>query len=115
MSVWNDVKESLEKLARDVSTLEVNTFTGDITSVITEESGQGERATLLNWEELIKKSKEGGTIKLAASTKQYIDGDQNQYFANDISQDIKEVHQQAVESGALIRQSFVRLVKDILD
>ena len=112
MSLFSDLKTKITAMAKDMSILEVNTFTGDLEAVVNKPAGAGQ-TTLLDWDKLQKEALKKGKVTLAASTKVFIDGDQNQYFATGLSPEIHEIHQAAVESGLLVRQGFVRLLKDI--
>jgi hypothetical protein len=112
MSIFSELKDTIVAMAKDLSVLEVNTFTGDLEAII-EAQAEDDRTTLLDWDKLQEEAMKKGKITLAASTKVFIDGDQNQYLATDLPADIYTVHQAAVESGLKVRQGFVRLVKDI--
>lgn len=109
MAFWDDVSKAIKDAVTDASVLEVNTFTGDIKAVVNAAKG----GTLLDWDKLLAEAKKAGTVKLAASTKVMIDGDQNQYLSENLSADLHAVHQKAVESGLQLRQSFVKMVKEL--
>lgn len=112
MSIFSELKQTIVNMAKDLSVLEVNTFTGDLEAIVDVQGGD-DRTTLLDWDKLQEEALKKGSITLAASTKVYIDGDQNQYLATELPAEIHAIHQAAVESGLEVRLGFVRLVKDI--
>ncbi|MCP4567408.1 MAG: hypothetical protein GY841_07500 [FCB group bacterium] len=112
MSFIDTIGEAIKNMVTDAAELEVNTFTGDLKAIFSAPA-QGKKVSFLDWSKIKQKAKAEGTVQLAASSQMKIDGDQNQFFASNITPELLEAHHAAVESGLLVRQGFVRLVKDV--
>lgn len=106
MSVFKKLGEGIA----DLSELNVQTFTGSITSVI-DDTAEG---SVIDWQKLMAQAKTSGAVKLAASTKVKFDGDADAYFASDITPELMEAHLQAVEAGQSIREGLVDMFRDII-
>ena len=108
MSVFQKLKDGIA----DLSELNVQTFSGDISSVIdTTTSG-----TVLDWAKLIKDaSKATGKVKLVASANIKFDGDSDTFFADDIPPDMLKAHLTAIEAGQKVREGLLAMFKDVLN
>ena len=102
MSFWTNIKESI----KDISSLEVLTFTGKVSAVIKE----GEGGSLINWEELIELAKADGTVNLVGATKIEFDKDVRQFIATGVAQNLIDLHQATVESSQEARQGMINMV-----
>jgi len=106
MSVFKKLGEGIA----DLSELNVQTFSGSITSVIDDTS----EGNVIDWEKLMAQAKTSGAVKLVASTKIKFDGDSDAYFANDITPEMLEAHLQAIEAGQNVREGLITMFKDAL-
>ena len=95
----------------DLSELNVQTFSGDLTSVIDKGAG----GSVIDWTKLLKDAKTTGKVKLIASAKIKFDGDSDTYFTEDISPDMLDAHLVAVEAGQKVREGLLSMFKDILN
>ena len=95
----------------DLSELNVQTFSGDLTSVI-DKSASG---SVIDWTKLLKDAKTTGKVKLVASAKIKFDGDSDTFFAEDISPDMLDAHLVAIEAGQKVREGLLSMFKDILN
>ena len=107
MSVFKKLAEGVA----DLSELNVNTFTGDISGVVDQDT----EGSVLDWGKLLAAAKASGNVKLVAAIKVKFDGDSDSYYANDISKDMLDAHIAAVEAGQKIREGLVEMFKDVLD
>ena len=95
----------------DLSELNVQTFTGNITSVV-DNTASG---NVLDWAKLIKDaSKATGSVKLVACAKIKFDGDSDMFFAEDIPTEVLEAHVAAVEAGQKVREGLLAMFKGVL-
>lgn len=107
-----DALTALNNAVKDLTSLHVQTFTGDIESEITGQEGFDTiRAT-------VKKAKVDGKIKLVAETLAQFDGDSYNFVKQDL-QDVPklalDVHKNAVSSGVETRMGLLNLFKDLID
>ena len=127
----NIFKKLGEQIA-DLAELNVQTFTGNIETVLAdpvkdpaeapkkEEEGKIEKAkkgSVINWIDLVnhvKEKKTEGTIQLVASTQIQFDGDANMYFAEKIDPELLKAHMAAIESGQKVRQGLVDTFKSAI-
>ena len=96
----------------DLTELNVQTFSGDLTSVIDKSTGG---SSVIDWTKLLKDAKTTGKVKLVASAKIKFDGDSDTFFAEDISPDMLDAHLVAVEAGQKVREGLLAMFKDILN
>ena len=94
----------------DLSELNVNTFTGDISGVVDEAS----EGSALDWSRLIGAAKASGEVKLVAAARIKFDGDSDTYYADDIAKDMLDAHLAAVEAGQKIRQGLVAMFRGLV-
>jgi len=95
----------------DLSELNVQTFCGDLTSVI-DKSTSG---SVIDWTKLLKDAKTTGKVKLVASAKIKFDGDSDSYFAEDIPPDMLDAHLVAIEAGQKVREGLLSMFKELLN
>ncbi len=95
----------------DLSELNVQTFTGDLTGVI----DKPDSGSVIDWTKLLKEAKTTGKVKLVASAKIKFDGDSDTFFAEDIPSDMLEAHLVAVEAGQKVREGLLNMFKEILN
>jgi hypothetical protein len=95
----------------DLSELNVQTFSGDLTSVIDKSTG----GSVIDWPKLLKDAKTTGKVKLVASAKIKFDGDSDSYFADDIAPDMLDAHLVAIEAGQKVREGLLSMFKEILN
>lgn len=95
----------------DLSELNVQTFSGDITSVIDKTNG----GSVIDWTKLLKDARTSGKVRLVASAKIKFDGDSDTFFAEDIAPDMLDAHLVAVEAGQKVREGLLSMFKDILN
>ena len=107
MSVFKKLKDDIA----DLSELSVQTFTGDIKSVV-DSSSDG---NVINWANLLKNAKSTGEVTLVASTNIEFDGDSNTYYEQNIDPTLLAAHKAAVQSAQEYRQGLLNLFKDVLN
>jgi hypothetical protein len=109
-STFKDALSSLADTAADLTTLEVYTYTGDVSSALDKDQ-KG-----IDWDNLFEKSKiTNGTLKLVAATRVSFDGDtQNFQTAEPLERigELLQVHEQSVNNSRLARQSLVQFFTD---
>ena len=86
MSVFKKLGEGIA----DLSELNVQTFSGDITTVI--DSGSG--GNVIDWTKLLNDAKTSGKVRLIASARIKFDGDSDTFFAEDIASDLKAAYEE---------------------
>ena len=108
-----DAFVSLKKGIADISSVEVQTFTGDLSTVITESNGE----SVLDWENLLKNatSDTQGSITLMASSKYEFDGDAKLLINPAITPEMREAHDAAVSAGLEVRQGLIDAFYDLID
>jgi len=108
MSIFQKITTQLAAWANDATILNVNTFTGSLSAEINAADGN-----IDDWIALLDSAKNNGNVQLVAATKVYIDGDQDNFYATDISPKLHEIHNEAVDAGLEVRHGFVRLAKEL--
>ncbi|MCH2193575.1 hypothetical protein [Kordia sp.] len=107
------LKQALKKLndaIEDVSSLHVQTFTGDLTLSINNDQGYKDIRTEIEKE----KNKKDGSIILVAETLAQFDGDSYNFVKkdlDDIPEITLEVHKNAVKAGIETRIGLLGLFK----
>ena len=105
------VFKELLKGVKDLE-LRVKTFTGELTAVVKEGEG-GDK--VLNWEKLIANAKTvEGTIKLVAETTVKIGGEANQHISPSATDEMRQSHATAVETGRKVREGLVSMFKNLV-
>lgn len=108
MSVWNNFVAGV----KDVTNLEVQTYTGNITGVITNDPEKGD---LINWKQLLTQAKtEGSKITLVGATNIDADQDVTQYLDASAPPQVVSLHLDAVKSSQETRVAFLKMIKDLL-
>lgn len=103
-----DAFKKLEEGLKDLSQLEVRTFTGDISAQIKGYSGTLDVGKIVDAE--VKK----GTVTLKLYTRLDADGDSDHFFdIGPIDPVVVEAHASAFEMGQEIRRSYLELFKDV--
>ena len=104
--------KKLGKGIADLSELNVQTFTGDIATVIRENA----EGSVIDWTKLLTDAKNTteGKIKLVASARIKFDGDSDSYFDEDIRPDLLKAHLTAIEAGQNVREGLMEMFKETL-
>ncbi len=106
MSVFKKLGEGIADLAE----LNVQTFTGTLTTQISQDGGN-----LINWVELLAEAKKtGGEVTLVASSRIKLDGDCDMYFDKNVDEKLLQTHIAAVDAGQKIRLGIMDAFKDVL-
>ena len=105
---------SLKRGVADISSVEVHTFSGDLSTLIQEGSDTG---SVLDWESLLTQAKvqNEGSLTLMASSKFELDGDARLLVNPAISTELREAHDAAVSAGLEVRQSMIDAFYDLID
>lgn len=101
MSIMDKLKDAI----KDMASLEVLTFTGNVSATITD-------GNAIDWENMIEKAKTGGEVQLVAATKIEFDRDTKLFIASGVEAEILAAHEQAVANATTVRQSFLKMVTD---
>jgi len=105
MSVFKKLGDEIA----DLSQLNVQTFSGDLKTVIADDDG-----SVIDWKKLLANAKSSGEVKLMASAQINFDGDSDNYFAADIPPDMLNAHLTAIEAGQKVRAGLIDMFKDAL-
>ena len=94
MAVFRKLKDGIG----DLSQLQVQTFTGDLTAFIDDgpefDDVNEPKKTLIKWQDLLKEAKNKGEVSLVAATKVNIDGDTELFISDTASSTILDAHKQ---------------------
>ncbi len=108
------IKEAIEKLKagiKDLSELEVQTYSGTVEATIDQDS----KENIIDWEKLFASAKPGGSVVLAAATKIQADGDTYNFISSqNLPPAVMEAHQAALEAGNQVRENIIDLFADLL-
>ena len=104
--------DGLKNAVGDLSSLEVNTYVGTLTSEIK----SNDDTSLIDFSKVVEQATTaGGVVTLAASTKVHFDGDTNQFYTSDsIPQHVIEAHDVALKAGRDVRQGLISLFSTAL-
>lgn len=102
MAIWSEIKDAV----KDVSSLEVITFSGKVTGVIKD----GEN--MINWDNMISLAKAEGEVQLIAATKIEFDRDTKIFIASGAPANLVETHNEAVENAMMVRQNITNLIAE---
>lgn len=141
MSTIDDLATGLGRGVKDLSQLNVRTFSGDLNTILgavppedrqtpaqpaggqapaqpvdgqDEDTRTGIRDDLNNIDKLLKKGFVEGELKLEAYTVMNIDGDIDQFYSSNISPALKALHETAVDTGKETREGIVSFVKGLI-
>lgn len=106
--------ESLEKAAKDLSSIEVTTLTGDIKQTF-DEHGEIDLKKALN--DLNAGGSTSGKIEVVAHTHIDFDQDAIMFVSKDATNkhhELYELHKEAIASSQAARQSFLRFITEFL-
>lgn len=108
-----DAFVAIKKGVADISSVEVQTFSGDLTTVI-KPDGDG---SVLDWENLLSsaQSTTQGSLTLMASSKYELDGDAKLLLNPAITPEVRDAHDAAVTAGLEVRQGLVDAFYDLID
>ncbi len=117
-----NLKKALKKLdeqVKDLTSLHVQTFTGDLTVTIDDSKGYQDIKTAINAAIAAEKKKTSASAKfqLVAETLAQFDGDSYNFVnkdLDDVPQIALEVHKNAVKAGIETRLGLLNLFKDII-
>ena len=108
MSLENALN-GLKNVVGDLTSIEVQTYVGDIDVVVEGATGN------TSFEDSLKKAKKSGTIKLTLVTKIDFDGDGVVLVPSSAPADyIQEAHDSALMAGNEIRQGLIALFADVI-
>lgn len=110
MATFKEALQGLANATADLTTLEVFTYTGDVSSVLTPD-GNG-----IEWSQLFTKAKANtGTLKLVAATQVLFDGDTHNFQTSEKLERLDamlQLHEQSVQNSRLARQSLIQFFLD---
>jgi len=97
----------------DLSELQVQTMTGELSTAIKSEDAK----RVLDWQKLIKaaKTKTEGSVRLVAATNVKIDGDTDLFVAESAPDRLLRAHAEAVEAAGEVRAGLIAIFKDLVD
>lgn len=111
MALRNALKK-LDELFDDLSSLHVQTFTGSVSTDLT----QGDGAKIENLRKAVSALRAEGTVQLVAEAYYQFDGDSYNFLTSeDVPARAVEMHTAAVEAGMKTRQGLMELVKGVFD
>ncbi len=103
--------DGLKDAVGDLTSLNVETYTGSITADIKGTDGQG----VIDWEKLVTEARKdaGGTVHLKLASKFNIDGDATLFIAEgEMPPDVRAAHDSAVLAGQKVRADLMELLGD---
>lgn len=103
--------QALDNAVKDLTSLHVQTYTGNIKATVTGEEGFN------TVRETVQKAETDGEIELVAETLAQFDGDSFNFVKQDMDNVPKlalEVHKNAVANGVETRLGLLNLFKDLL-
>lgn len=103
--------KKIEKTLTDVSELNVRTFSGDLSTIIENSTGN---LTSGGLDDLLLTGSTSANLKLEALTVMKIDGDIDQFVTTNISENMKAIHDDAVETGKATRTAIIDFVKSVV-
>jgi hypothetical protein len=115
MSLKNAL-QSLNNAVQDLTSLHVQTFTGELNVEI--ENADGEKKGFSDIRKEIQQGKQDGDLNLVAETLAQFDGDSYNFVKKDLTDvpaSALEVHKNAVQSGIETRMGLLNLFKDLID
>ena len=107
----NNLKEAIG----DLSSLEVQTISGSLDGILTEEDAEGDKkpssgGSIINWQKAIESAKTSGDIQLVLATKINFDGDATQFIRQgEIPEYMLNAHVEALAAGKATRQELFNL------
>ena len=105
------LSEAFAKLGEaigDLSSLDVQSFTGTLDATV-----QGEGGNIIDWKKLVAAAKAEGNISLVLASHFNFDGDATLFAASgEISADLQAAHDEAVMAGQQIRQDLFEFIAD---
>lgn len=108
-----DLADSLKNAVGDLSTLNVETYTGTISTKIDNEKTQIDWATMFS--EAMKKDGKG-TAELLMASRFEIDGDAKLFVSSsDIPAKLEEAHHNAVLTGSEVRADIINFLRESVD
>lgn len=126
MSTISDLATGLGKQVKDLSQLNVRTFSGDLNTILravkpiegadpeNQNEDQGVQDHLNNIDALLKKGFLQGDLKLEACTVMNLDGDIDQFYSTNVSPAFKALHESAVDTGKETRDGIVTFVQGLV-
>ena len=113
MSVLKEALKGVRARITDLSEVEVRTYTGEASAVISAISGEGDAAVFDNV--LTRLDSETSSVQLAYLSRLDLDGDALFFCATGAPADLADAHRAAVESGIQSRAAIINLFKDLLN
>jgi len=108
------IKDAFSKLKegiKDLSELEVQTYTGTVTATIDPDS----KENIIDWVKLFEDANASGTVTLAAATKIQADGDTYNFITSaDIPPTVLDAHHAALDAGNQVRENIISLFSELL-
>ncbi len=112
MATFKEALQGLANATANLTSLQVFTYSGDVSSVLTPDGGG------IDWDQLFTKSKAtNGTLKLVAATKVLFDGDTYNFQTAeklDRLDSMLELHEKSVTNSRMARQSLIQFFLDSL-
>lgn len=122
MSKFQDAINSLKDAIGDLSSLEVQTISGKIEGILTEDAAGDKPSSggsVIEWKKAIEAAKTSADVQLVLATKINFDGDATQFIRQgEIPQYMLDAHAEALIAGKATRQELLNLamntVKELL-
>jgi len=103
-----DALATLKDTMCDLTSLEVQTYTGNLDAAVTDQVGS------TKFEEILEKVKVSGTLKLVAVTKINFDGDGLVLVPTQVLPDyVRDAHDAAVAAGLEVREGLLELFSEM--
>jgi len=110
-----DALESLQDMACDLTSLEVQTYMGNLDVAISKDEKKDEKSDVTNFEKILKKVNKSGNLKLVAVTKVNFDGDSFALIPETpLPPHIQRAHQAALQAGMDTRAGLLALFSSVI-
>lgn len=108
MGFLSEAFDKLKDGIKDVSSLEVMSFSGDINVVINDKNA-------IDWEKLLETSQTQGNVNLMLASEFKADGDAMLFAASsEIDENIRKAHAEAIIAGQKVRNDLMALFTDVI-
>lgn len=104
-----DALEQLKNAVGDLTSLEVQTYVGELDVIVKDQQGS------TNFEEMLKKARASNQLSLQLVTKVNFDGDAIALVPSSAPADyVQEAHEAALELGNDVRQGLLMMFADVI-
>ncbi len=105
-----DALDTIKNAVGDFSSLTVETYTGNISTVI--DNSEKAKGTI-DFAKVIESGRTDGAVKLKLASKYHFDGDAILFVAEEgVTPDLQDAHDRAVNAGQMVRSDLLDLFSE---